>query len=105
MDIRRWLMRRIWGRGRSVRYIFIHPTCGHDEVEAGYLPEWGRPKFLCRRCSVVFDEAHVRLEWPNEEAPPASSSPRAGELPPSLPSSPPGELPPSLSSPPAGEAG
>jgi hypothetical protein len=92
MDIRRWLMRRIWGRGRSVRYIFIHPTCGRDEVEAGYLPEWGRPKFLCRRCSVVFDEARVRLEWPNDEAsPPSLSSPRAGTPPTPLPSPPAGE--------------
>lgn len=68
MDIRRWVLRRIWGRGRSVRYIFIHPTCGQDDVEAGYLPDWGRPKFLCRRCGVVFDEARVRLEWPGEKA-------------------------------------
>lgn len=70
MDIRGWIMRRIWGGGRSVRYVFIHPTCGHDDVEAGYLPEWGQPKFLCRRCGVAFDEATVRLRWPGEEAPP-----------------------------------
>jgi hypothetical protein len=69
MDIRRWIMRWMWGRGRSVRYIFIHPTCGQEGVEAGYLPEWGRPKFLCRHCGVVFDEARVRLGWPNENAP------------------------------------
>ncbi len=80
MDIRRFVKRWIWGRGRSVRYIFIHPTCGHDEVEAGYLPEWGHPKFLCRRCGVAFDEASVRLGWPDEKAPPTSfSSPPVGE--------------------------
>jgi hypothetical protein len=67
-------MRRVWGRGRSVQYIFIHPTCGHDEVEAGYLPEWGRPRFLCRRCGVVFDEASVRLVWPGEKGPASSVS-------------------------------
>ncbi|MBI2163170.1 MAG: hypothetical protein HYU32_03380 [candidate division NC10 bacterium] len=58
MDIRGWIMRRIWGGGRSVRYVFIHPTCGHDDVEAGYLR------------GVAFDEATVRLRWPGEEAPP-----------------------------------
>ena len=63
MDILRRLKRRIWGGGRTVRYIFIHPTCGAEDVEAGYLPEWGRPKFLCRRCRVAFDEAAVRLAW------------------------------------------
>ena len=62
-------MRRLWGGGRAVRYIFIHPTCGHPDVEAGYLPEWGRPKFLCRRCGVAFDEATVRLGWQGEQAP------------------------------------
>lgn len=72
MDIRRLIERWIWGRGRSVRYIFIHPTCGRDEVEAGYLPEWGHPKFLCRRCGVAFDEASVRLGWPGEKLPPTS---------------------------------
>ena len=51
-----------------MRYVFIHPTCGHNDVEAGYLPEWGHPKFLCRRCGVAFDEAAVRLEWPGEPA-------------------------------------
>ncbi len=66
MDIRRWLMRWIWGGGRTVQYIFVHPTCGQADVEAGYLPEWGRPKFLCRRCGVAFDEASVRLEWMGE---------------------------------------
>ncbi len=69
MDIRRWIMRRIWGAGRRVRYIFIHPTCGNHDVEAGYLPEWGQPKFLCRRCGVAFDEANVRLGWAGEEMP------------------------------------
>jgi hypothetical protein len=63
MDIRQWIKRRIWGKGRAVRYIFIHPACGGDAVEAGYLPEWGRPRFLCRRCAVAFDEAKVRLAW------------------------------------------
>lgn len=67
MDIRRVIERWIWGRGRSVRYIFIHPTCGGEEVEAGYLPEWGHPKFLCLRCGVAFDEASVRLGWPGEK--------------------------------------
>jgi hypothetical protein len=70
MNLRRWLMRRIWGSGRSVRYIFIHPACGQDDVEAGYLPEWGHPKFLCRRCRVAFDEASVRLSWPGDQQPP-----------------------------------
>lgn len=68
MSIRRAIKRWIWGRGRPVRYIFVHPTCGGDEVEAGYLPEWGHPKFLCRRCGVAFDEAGVRLGWPGEKA-------------------------------------
>ncbi len=63
MDILRRLQRWIWGGGRTVRYIFIHPTCGEEGVEAGYLPEWGRPKFLCRRCGVAFDEAAVRIQW------------------------------------------
>jgi hypothetical protein len=70
-------MRRLWGRGRAVRYIFIHPTCGHADVEAGYLPEWGRPKFLCRRCGVAFDEAAVRLGWQGEQGagePPGTGS-------------------------------
>jgi len=79
MDIRRWLMRRIWGQGRSVRYIFIHPKCGHEDVEAGYLPEWGHPKFLCRRCGVAFDEASVRLGWSGEREAPSRSSPPGGE--------------------------
>jgi len=55
--------------GRRVKYVFTHPTCGGTEVEAGYLPEWGHPKFLCRRCGVAFDEAFVRLNWKDEEAP------------------------------------
>ena len=68
MGIRRWIERRLWGRGRPVRYVFIHPTCGGEDVEAGYLPEWGRPKFLCRRCGMAFDEARVRLGWQGEAA-------------------------------------
>jgi hypothetical protein len=50
--------------------VFIHPTCGQADVEAGYLPEWGKPKFLCRRCGVAFEEAAVRLGW-QDEAPPS----------------------------------
>jgi len=69
MDIRRWIMRRLWGGGREVRYIFRHPTCGCADVEAGYLPEWGRPKFLCRRCGVAFDEATVQIGWQGERGP------------------------------------
>ena len=68
MNVRRWLERKLWGKGRSVRYVFVHPTCGGTEVEAGYLPQWGRPRFLCRRCGVVFDEAAVRLAWQDEGA-------------------------------------
>ncbi len=64
--IRRWLRRQAWGTGRSVRSVFVHPTCGGTDVEAGYLPEWGRPRFLCRHCGVVFDEAAVRLAWQGE---------------------------------------
>lgn len=70
MDIRRWIHRKLWGAGPSVRYIFIHPTCGQTDVEAGYLPEWGRPRFLCRRCGVAFEEASVRLGWQDETASP-----------------------------------
>lgn len=66
MDIRRWIHRKLWGAGRAVQYVFIHPTCGQADVQAGYLPEWGRPKFLCRRCGVAFDEANVRLAWQGE---------------------------------------
>ena len=69
MTLRRWIERRFWGRGRTVQYVFIHPTCGQADVEAGYLPEWGRPKFLCRRCGVAFEEATVRLEWQGDPAP------------------------------------
>jgi len=69
MGIRRWIHRKLWGAGRTVRYIFIHPTCGHTDVEAGYLPEWGRPKFLCRRCGVAFEEATVRLQWQSDPPP------------------------------------
>ena len=47
MDLRRWIHRKLWGAGRAVQYVFIHPTCGQADVQAGYLPEWGRPKFLC----------------------------------------------------------
>jgi hypothetical protein len=60
----------MWGAGRRVRYVFVHPTCGHTDVEAGFLPEWGKPKFLCRRCGVAFDEANVRLAWHGEDATP-----------------------------------
>ena len=70
VNIRRWIHRRLWGAGRRVQYIFIHPTCGQADVEAGYLPEWGRPKFLCRRCGVVFEEAMVRLQWDGEDLTP-----------------------------------
>jgi hypothetical protein len=66
MGLRRWFHRKLWGAGRTVRYIFIHPTCGQADVEAGYLPEWGRPKFHCRHCGVAFDEARVRLGWHGE---------------------------------------
>ncbi len=55
----RWLG---WG-GRKVRYIFVHPTCGGADVEAGFLPEWGTPRFMCRRCGVAFEEARVTLGW------------------------------------------
>ena len=55
----RWLG---WG-GRRVRYVFVHPACGGTDVEAGFLPEWGTPRFMCRRCGVAFDEARVRLGW------------------------------------------
>ncbi len=70
MGLPRWIHRKLWGAGPSVRYVFIHPTCGKTDVEAGFLPEWGRPKFLCRRCGVAFDEANVRLEWQGEGAAP-----------------------------------
>ncbi len=76
MTIRRWIERRLWGRGRAVQYVFIHPTCGQADVEAGYLPEWGRPKFLCRRCGVAFDEASARLDWQGNR-PPLSGPPAA----------------------------
>lgn len=66
MSLRRWMRRRIWGGGRPVRYVFLHPACGAEGVEAGYLPEWGRPRFLCRRCGAVFDQAAVRLAWREE---------------------------------------
>ncbi len=66
MDIRWRFKRWVWGKGRGVRYVFVHPTCGQADVEAGYLPEWGHPKFLCRRCGVAFDVAQVRLEWQGE---------------------------------------
>jgi hypothetical protein len=69
MTLRRWIEQRFWGRGRTVRYVFIHPTCGQADVEAGYLPEWGRPKFLCRRCGVAFEEATVRLQWQGDQPP------------------------------------
>jgi len=69
MGIRRWLHRKTWGAGRTVRYIFIHPTCGQTDVEAGYLPEWGRPRFLCRRCGVAFEEATARLAWKDAPEP------------------------------------
>jgi hypothetical protein len=72
MNLRRRIHRWLWGGGRPVRYIFIHPTCGASDVEAGYLPEWGRPRFLCRRCNVAFDEAGVRLAW--QEAPKSQRS-------------------------------
>jgi len=68
MALHTWLKRRVWGRGRQVRFIFVHPTCGQADVEAGYLPEWGRPKFLCRRCGVAFDEATARLGWQDRPA-------------------------------------
>ena len=70
MNIRRRFERWVWGKGRPVRYLFIHPTCGRADVEAGYLPEWGHPKFLCRRCGVAFDEARVRLAWEEAGPPP-----------------------------------
>jgi hypothetical protein len=69
MGIRRWIHRKMWGAGRTVRYIFIHPTCGQADVEAGYLPEWGGPRFFCRRCSVAFEEATVRLQWQGDQPP------------------------------------
>lgn len=68
MGIRRWIHRKMWGAGRTVRYIFIHPTCGQADVEAGYLPEWGGPRFFCRRCSVAFEEAAARLAWQEDAA-------------------------------------
>lgn len=77
MTLRRWIERRFWGRGRTVRYVFIHPTCGQADVEAGYLPEWGRPKFLCRRCGVAFEEATVRLQWQGDQPPFAGAGPAA----------------------------
>jgi hypothetical protein len=46
-----------------VRYVFVHPACGASDVEAGYLPEWGTPRFMCRRCGVAFEEARVTLGW------------------------------------------
>jgi hypothetical protein len=77
MTLRRWIERRLWGRGRAVQYVFIHPTCGQTDVEAGYLPEWGRPKFLCRRCGVAFEEATVRLQWPGDQTLGAGDGPAA----------------------------
>lgn len=62
----RWWRRLFRPGGRRLGYIYIHPTCGGDEVEAGYLPEWQGPKFLCRRCGVAFDEARVRIGWKDE---------------------------------------
>jgi len=47
MGIRRWIHRKMWGAGRTVRYIFIHPTCGQADVEAGYLPS-GWPEVFLR---------------------------------------------------------
>ena len=73
MALRTWLKRRVWGRGRRVRFIFVHPSCGQADVEAGYLPEWGRPKFLCRRCGVAFDEARALLGWENQPGSPEGS--------------------------------
>ncbi len=63
MMIRGRLKRWLWGSGRRVRFVFVHPGCGADDVEAAYLPEWGHPKFICRRCGVAFDEARARLHW------------------------------------------
>lgn len=60
--VKRWL----WGRGRRVHYVFVHPTCGGTDVEAAFLPEWGRPKFLCRGCGAAFDEARTTLAWAEE---------------------------------------
>jgi hypothetical protein len=74
MDIRRRLKRWLWGGGRRVRFIFVHPTCGQGDVEAGYLPEWGRPKFLCRRCGVAFDEARATIGWEGAGPGPAAES-------------------------------
>jgi len=66
--VRKWLFKLFFGRGgRKIRYIFTHPTCGGREVEAGYLPEWGHPKFLCRHCGVAFDEAMVRMGWKDKD--------------------------------------
>jgi hypothetical protein len=73
MSIHRWIQRKVWGRGRTVRYTFIHPTCRQADVEVGFLPEWGAPRFLCRRCGMVFDEARVRLGWQGDA--PASAPP------------------------------
>jgi hypothetical protein len=78
MEMRRWIRRRLWGRGRTIQHTFIHPTCGQADVEVGYLPEWGRPRFLCRRCGVVFDEASVRLEWKEDRTSLSGSGPIAG---------------------------
>lgn len=60
--MRRWVRWLGWG-GRKVRYIFVHPACGGADVEAGYLPEWGTPRFMCRRCGVAFEEARATLGW------------------------------------------
>ena len=78
MRIDRWIRRRLWGRGRIVRYIFRHPTCGQTDVEMAYLPEWGCPRFLCRRCGVAFDEAAVRLAWQGDRALIAGEAPAVG---------------------------
>lgn len=80
MSLRRWIHRTLWGSGRPVRYVFMHPACGQSDVEAGYLPEWGAPKFLCRRCGVAFDEARVRMRWQGDGA---AQSPEGGPAPPS----------------------
>jgi hypothetical protein len=80
MSLRCWIRRKLWGSGRSVQYVFVHPACGQADVEAGYLPEWGAPKFLCRRCAVAFDEARVRMCWQGDEA---AQAPAGGPPPPS----------------------
>jgi hypothetical protein len=61
MGTDRGIRHKLWGRGPTIQYVFRHPTCGQADVEIGYLPEWGRPRFLCRHFGVAFDEADVRL--------------------------------------------